>query len=201
MEGRKTLSYLRCCSLSHNFPSATSRPYSVQGKRQDIRSCHSMFCRSQTSRCSTCFPGRDRDWQAFWHWQVSWEPSSGRNEQDRSRWKRFRRWKTSLREVGWWIKGSIAVWGSQTRHVFISRSLNVKEKPELLGRRNASTSYDSSWLGRKNRRVALLKQRAVIEIPFPHETTDRHKNGTLVRCCRRQPIHVPPNALPGHVEY
>ena len=48
---------------------------------------------------------------------------------------------------------------------------------------------------------SLLKQRAVIEIPFPHETADRHKTGTLVRYCRRQPIHVPPNALPGQIEY
>lgn len=63
------------------------------------------------------------------------------------------------------------MWVSQTRHVFISKSSN---KPELLWRRNATTSYDSSWLWRENRRVAFLKHRAVIEIPFPHETADRH---------------------------
>lgn len=28
---------------------------------------------------------------------------------------------------------------------------------------------------RKNRRVASLKHRAVIDIPFPHETADKHK--------------------------
>lgn len=47
----------------------------------------------------------------------------------------------------------------------------------------------------------LVEKRAVIEIPFPHETADMHKTGNLVRCCRRQPIHVPPDALAGQIDY
>lgn len=142
-EGRAALSYLRCCRLPHNFPSSTSRPYTVQGKRQEICSCHSMFCRSQTSRCSTCFAGRDRDWQAFWTVEgflraelwVKWTSSATI--------KTIPKIRTFISR-GWWLKDQERVWVSQTRNVFIFKSLNVREKPELLWRRNATPV---SWNG------------------------------------------------------
>lgn len=45
-----------------------------------------------------------------------------------------------------------------------------------------------------------MKHRAVIEMPLPHETANKYKINTLVRCCHRQPIQMQSRARLGETE-